>query len=301
MKKGKDVYPQFNSLEELCLYLEKKRKRDLFLFVLYVVVASLIGAGGLALVIVGAIGEVYQALFVSLGFVFFLVVCPVFVFLSFSVKKDFKKAYFLLLSKRLSEGKYDSLSIMYSLPDGFEANKRFEGLKKKPDQEEASYLEGSIKDVIFFSYEYEYSKIKNAIPYDFHGRFVEFVVPKSYEEKLLLLSKNEEALFKNDPSFSEAHLESTLFENNHRIYASSVYFAHEFMSPKRIQRVNELETERAAHLSFYCSNNRILVYVNGLNEPKKWGLSHKVDMAGIEEFQEGILLPYQCYFALLGN
>ena len=69
----------FESKEKAIRYLEKLRRRSLFLLVLYIILSSIFGAAGFGLVVASAIAFEGTALALGLtgGFVGFLVLLPV--------------------------------------------------------------------------------------------------------------------------------------------------------------------------------------------------------------------------------
>jgi hypothetical protein len=153
---------------ELASTLENYRKKALFLFVLYVVLASIVGLAGFALIpvslILEGVTELIKGLSVALGFVLFLGGTPLFVFLALHAKNHYLKEFEDTFSPRFAEGHYEEFHFSFKKDLSDLEKKVSLPLREKPDEDHASYYEGKVSGLPFFSFSYSHmSKRARAI------------------------------------------------------------------------------------------------------------------------------------------
>jgi hypothetical protein len=274
--------------------LEKTRKKALVSFVLFTIVASLVGFSGFALILIGAIGDFsaryIQGLLVGAGAFLFLFATPAFVFGAIKAKRRYHKEFEDHFCPLFAQGHYDEFHFsfakslsdiekMVSLP-----------LAEKPDDEELSFYEGKVKGLSFFSFAYERMKAGKGHPDSADGRYIELrlATPRNYE--VLLSAKKSKKMLKVGPLPVHFESESIAFNERYDISASSHQDALTLITPAFIDSVNLLSEDYGGKLSLYLKEDKVVLYFDDYPS-LELSLAKPITAEMLTAFQKEVLLP----------
>lgn len=275
-----------------CLtFFEKKRRATLAIFVTLIVLASCTGLAGFALILLGAIGERFQGLFVGLGFVLFLVVTPIFILSAIKKKKSFFKSLHEDLSKRLTEGHYERFSFSYDYDPEMLMKKDIGGIKKSIDPDDASFIEGSKNGISFFSFAYAYTGSEKGHPDARHGRYFEFTLPNPVQCEALLKNKRSGDLLGISKLPCAFESESIAFNQAFSYSCKDEVKGMEILSPSFLESALLFQEDYPSELNIHWQGNKVVVALHHAPIPVGVSLSNKIDASYLEGFKKELLLP----------
>lgn len=275
--------------QDLVRRLETKRKHSLTGFVIWTVVASIIGVGGFASVVIGGIlGFMWLAF---LGGALFLFGTPAPIFAAMRQKNAYLAYFQKEVAPLFAQGLYDSFA--------FDMKKNIESLKKemplamkrRPDDEAASYYEGVYHGIPFFSYAYDYSAKGKGHPRLAYGRYYQMKLPKTVPGDILIVNKATAPLVKSSQIPVPFHSESILFEQRHLFAAKDEMEAMTIVQPLFTDSAVSIEEEAKGHLSFAFKENDLLIYLDDYLPKALVTLTHAVTAELLEGYRQELLLP----------
>lgn len=274
--------------------LENLRKKALVSFILFMVLASLVGLGGFALIIVGAIGEFsakyIQGILVGAGFVLFLFITPIFVFAAVHAKRHYQKAFENHFCPLFATGHYDEFHFSFA-KDLSEIMKRVSlPLSQKPDDEHLSFFEGKVNGLSFFSFAYTRMKQGKGHPDSAGGRYIEITLDKKKNFDVLISAKKSKKMLKIGPLPVRFESESIAFNERFEISASSHPDALTLITPAFIDSVNLLSDDYGGKLSLYLKDNKVILYFDDYPS-SELKLAKPITASTLEAFQKEVLLP----------
>jgi hypothetical protein len=122
--------------------------------------------------------ELLKGLLVALGFVLFLGGTPLFVFLALHAKNHYLKEFEDTFSPRFAEGHYEEFHFSFKKDLSDLEKKVSLPLREKPDEDHASYYEGKVSGLPFFSFSYSHMKAGKGHPDEAFGRYIELSLPE---------------------------------------------------------------------------------------------------------------------------
>lgn len=283
-------------IDSLCQLLEKKRHKAVFLFVLDVVLSSIVGVSGFALIIAGAIMEApYQAIFLPIGFALFLILMPLFVFLAIRASSSYKKSFFETLVPFFSKGSYKSLSYSFKKDGG--QIKKMSSSSRLPrfDEDEASFYEGSFDDgTSFFSFFYAKTVMGKGHPDPCYCRYVELTLTKELPYEISIAPRNA-AVVQPHKLPEEIRSESILFERRYEATSSSKNEGYVFLSPSLIDFISHYE-EGLFYLE--AKDSHIFIRLEGFGSYFPCRLSKRVTPETVSPLERECSLFKRIYDAL---
>jgi hypothetical protein len=286
---------------ELVSSLENHRKKALLLFVIDIVLASLIGLIGFFLIpislILDGLSELAKGLLVALGFLLFLGGTPVFVFLAIHVKNSYLKEFEDAFSSRFAEGHYEDFRFAFK-KDLTELEKIVAlPLTEKPDSDHASFYEGKVEGLPFFSFSYCHMKASKGHPDSAAGRYIELTLPASNNPEILIQARKGKKMLKLASLKDRFETESIAFNETHEMSASSHEDALKIITPAFLDGLNVLDGEYGGHLSLYLKGNKLVLYFD--DYPSfALNLTTVTTEKALEGFRKEVLLPYRVITAL---
>ena len=286
---------------ELVSTLENHRKKALLLFVFDVVLASIVGFAGFALIpvslILEGVTELLKGLLVALGFVLFLGGTPLFVFLALHAKNHYLKEFEDTFSPRFAEGHYEEFHFSFKKDLSDLEKKVSLPLREKPDEDHASYYEGKVSGLPFFSFSYSHIKAGKGHPDEAFGRYIELSLPAKDNPEILLEAKKGKKMIKASPLKDRFETESIAFNEDHEMSASSHEEALKVITPAFLDGINVLNQEYGGHLSLYMKGDKLVLYFE--DYPSfVLGLNTVTTTSALEAFRKEVLLPYRVIDAL---
>lgn len=278
--------------------METKRRHALFLFVLYTVLASLSGLGGFALIIVGTILDLYPALFIACGFILFLGVTPAIVFLAIHAESAYKKDFFTTFAPMAAEGRYEDFAYPYKKEVSALAKECTDALQKRTDPENASYFEGKLGAVSFYSFAYSYTKPGKGHPVAVYSRYVEYTFPQAFPCALSIIDKQTKPLLKLPSLPITLHSESLYLDDHHEIHCDKEIEGTSLMSPMLEEGLEELNRQYHTHFVLRFSGNKILAFCDDSTNHFEIKLNRPLSKEYLLEFSNEVLLPARLLNAL---
>lgn len=251
--------------------INQRRKKSLFRFVGVIVLASLLGAGGFAMVVAGGISEgTLQIVFLAIGFPLFFL-GGVLALAAAKISSSYKRYYCEEVIGDFREG-YASLTYSYKAnADDLKRKLAKSSCKITFDDEDAGFYEGTLGNGdAFYSFLSRRTIKKDGHPTNIYGRYVEYHL--SDEHALFILSPREGKAFFRSPSSSvKGETESLAFNEKYVAGASSVDGIFEFLSPSAVL----FFAESPLTFSLLVEGHSACVYEEGVLVPDKIGLSHE--------------------------
>jgi hypothetical protein len=280
---------------------ENLRKKALFFFVLDIILAALLGLGGFACIILGAIldlnPEFLKGIFVGLGFLFFLGGTSAFSLLAIHTKNHFKEHFESTFAPLFSDGVYEDYHFVFAKPIEALKKQALLPFKEKPDEEDTSYSEGRIKDTSFFAFSYQHMKAKDGHPDNANGLYVELTLKEAKEAEILLLAKKGKKMFSLPEEKECFESESIAFNDRYALSSNSQLLALQVVTPAFIDGINTLAKEEGGNLSLYLKGSRLVVYFDDY-PAKEISLGHSLTVEDLKAFQNEVLLPSKIINAL---
>lgn len=281
--------------------LNYARVRALSQFVIGVVFASLIGAGGFALIPVALVldfsPEYLKGILVGVGFFAFLVLTPLLIFFSLHARNAFCQHFEESVVPLFAEGHYDDLHYSFKQELSSIQSQASLPLRMKPDSDHVSYLEGNCKGVAFFSFPYSHVKAGFLYPDNAYGRYLEITLPMKQEATVLVVSKKGPRMFAlpNLPVSFES--ESIPFNERYRLSSDNEIKALSFLTPALLDGVHLLNEDYGGYLSLYLHQDRLVLYFD--DYPSfVLSLAHPLNEKDLSGFEKEMLLPERCLNAL---
>lgn len=282
--------------------LEQERRKDFARFVLGIVLASLMGGSGFALIIVGALleGELqaYQWLFVLVGFVLFLLITPLFVFMALKAKNTFQKRFYSRLVPLYAQGVYGSFVYDHKKDLSVLLKEVSSTLVKKPEEDNASFYEGSIGQTAFLSFAYTYLKAGKGHPEDVGGRYVEFTLGKDVPSEFFLKHKKDQHLFFKNKLSYPLHAESILFEEAYLCSAKDEVAGTSILSPTLEAGLINLDDLYGVKVSAHLVGRHCYVYFNDYQRRFALSFGKPLTASSLKEFEDEVMIPKRLYLAL---
>jgi len=281
--------------------LENHRKKALVLFVVYVVIASIIGLAGFFLIpfslIMEDVNEATKGLLVGLGFFLFLFGTPAFIFLAIHAKNRYLKEFEDTFSPRFAEGHYDEFRFTFKIDLEILEKRVSLPLAVKPDPDHASFYEGKVQGLPFFSFSYCHAKAGKGHPDSAFGRYIELKLPSQNNPEILIQAKKSKKMFKIAPLKDRFETESIAFNEDHEMSASSHEDALKVITPAFLDGLNLLNQEYGGHLSLYMKGDKLVLYFE--DYPSfVLALNAQTTEPALEAFRKEVLLPYRVITAL---
>jgi hypothetical protein len=267
-----------SSINTTCDKLEKERKKALFFFVLTIVLASLVGAGGFALIITSLILEgTLRYILLPLGIVCFFLGGGGGSVLALHISNKYAKHFFNRLVPLFGKKGYSSLMFSYKDKGTIESLRSFSKAPKF-DEDEACLYTGSFCDgVSFFSYRYMKTKMGKGHPENVYGRYLEFRLPTSSKEEFILTPLNKSSIFTSSAK-KEIRSESILVERKYQALASEETWGYHFFSPSIIELLSHYED---GTFSFLFKDNHLYVSIDDYSVYYSCKLSKKVTLENV--------------------
>jgi len=266
-------------IKQTCESLERKRKKTLFLFVLYIVLASSVGAGGFAMLITSLILEgIIRYILLPIGIVCFFLGGGGGSVLVLHTANSYSKEFFNRLVPLFGKSGYSSLS--YSFKDKGDIAS-FVSYPKAPkfDDDEACIYQGFFKDgVSFLSYRYMKTKMGKGHPENVYGRYLEFLLPSTSQEEFLLTPKDKKNLFGSLGASHQIRGESILVERKYEALASNETWGYKFFTPSIIELLSHYEE---GTFSFLFKNNHLYISIDNYSSFYQCKLSRKVTIDNV--------------------
>ena len=304
MKKEKKEY-QFTDVEDAIKYINKYRKMHLFLCILFIVLASIFGAGGFAMIVTGMIAfdNYLKFVFLGLGLFSFLVLCTFFILASIKMPSKFRETFYRLFSLPSSKNKYQEFNFVDKKRSSYLFSHMALPLSKTPDEDKYSFYEGKIGDISFYSFLYmRTQKVNNMFSHapsiDVAGRYLEFKLNKDYKSYIIIQNKHSLGYFKKIKLKEAITTESVAFNDNYVIKTNDIYQAQLIVTPTLINGINFLNDLYQGYCSACFKGDKVIVYFDKYQTGLKLTLSKRVDYETLEDFSYEIQIPYQVYKAL---
>ena len=281
-------------INDLVSHFEKKRKHKLFMFVFFIVSASLFGVAGFTLILVAAIAfsGTAQVIMIVSGFLSFLAITPSFIVFamqqSSSYKAELQKTSFDLLKAKLP---YTNLSFSMK-SDSYLIQKSISApISQKFDFDETEFFKGNINGVPFFSLIYSYVVREGNHPRNCYGRYLQCDCSITDSEVLV---KN----LKGKDFFQEVRLpyqgttESLSFNDQFKVFGEGQNKLNAFLDSVRIDGMRFLNEEHSFNSSFYVNPFCACVFMDDFNvfAPR---LSRKVTEEYLLGFKNELKLPLE--------
>lgn len=284
-----------SSISEACDELEKERKKTFFLFVLTIVLASIIGAGGFASLIVALILDgTIRYILLPIGFVCFFLGGGGGSVLALHLSNNYSKSFFNCLVPLFGAKGYSSLSFSYK-DKGQIAQLRHYQKAPKFDEDEASIYIGSFSSgVSFFSYRYMKTKMGKGHPENVYSRYIEFTLPVATREEFVLTPKYKTSIFASSLANKEVRSESILVERKYEALASNEEWGYKFLAPSIIELLGHYED---GTFSFLYKGNHLYVSIDNYGSFYKCQLSKKVTVQNVLPLKQECELFNTIYLA----
>ena len=304
MKKEKKEY-QFTNTDDAISYINRYRKIHLFLCIVYIILASISGAGGFAIIIVGMIAfdNYLRFVFLGVGSFSFLILCTFFILASIKIPAKFRETFYRLFSLASSKNKYQGFHFVDKKRRDYLFSHMAIPLSKSPDEDKYSFYEGKLEDTNFYSFLYmRIQKTQNVFTHaptvDVAGRYLEFQVNTSYKTDIIIQNKHSLGYFKKIKLKDTFTTESVAFNDNYVIKTNDIYQAQLIITPTIINGINFLNDLYQGYCSACFKGNKVIVYFDKYQTGLKLTLSKRVDYQTLEDFSYEIQIPYQVYKAL---
>lgn len=320
-KKGFD--PSALSREEKLAYANRLRVRSLFLLVLFIVLASLFGAGGFAGLIVSVVAdfdpEYAKWIILAISVASWPFLMSVFIFLALYQKPCYQKAFYLLFAAESVEGVYEDFRLMYS-PKGKDYERLLAGarklIRKEPDWTAGSYYEGNYRGIRFASFafpsmgfaarhrsalsiegegrEKDPSRVSPWATKDLGGRFFSFDLPYEAAVPLFIKDRRDLAAFKKKAGgWKPFESESIRFNE---VFASSflgndLEAAYRALGPELIGGLLALEEDFAGYFSLCLEGKEGRVLYDHYDSGLDLRLGRKVTEKTLDYLREELFLP----------
>jgi hypothetical protein len=278
--------------------VEALRKKSLFLFVFYIVLASICGAGGFALIIVAAILEFYPALFIALGAVLFLLVTPGIVFLAIHAETHYKEVFFTTYAAMAAEGRYDECHCPYHKEVSALAKECTSALIKRTDPENASYFDGKIGPISFYSFAYSYTKAGPGHPIAVYSRYIAYTFPQAFACSLNVVDKQTKPQFRLPVLPIRLHSESLYLDDHHEIYTDDELAGTSLLSPVLASGLESLNQQYHTHFVLRFSGNQLIAFCDDSSNHFEIKLTRSLSKEYLLEFSNEVLLPARLLAAL---
>jgi hypothetical protein len=278
--------------------METKRRKSLFFFVLYIVLGSITGLGSFAFIILGTILELYPALFIACGFILFLGVTPAIAFLAIHAETAYKKDFFTTFAPMAAEGRYDDFVYPYKKEVSSLAKECTEALQKRTDPENASYFEGKLGSVSFYSFAYSYTKPGKGHPVAVYSRYIEYTFPKAFPCALSLVDKQTKPLLKLPSLPITLHSESLYLDDHHEIHCDDELAGTSLLSPLLADGLENLNRQYHTHFVIRFSGNKVLAFCDDSSNHFEIKLTRPLSKEYLLEFSNEVLLPSRLLTAL---
>lgn len=288
--------------------LNKNRKIRLFLLVLFIVLASVFGAGGFGLGIFVTIAQdnintatkIVLIVFAPLSFFCLL---PTFIFLSIRQVIKYRECFFQTLSPILKGDYYEEFNYRFKVDLSKMRADLSKCAKKIPDPISASYYEGKIDGFNFRSFGFERNisliqayKKQEKKNYHPKGRYIEFDLNKTNEHELLIERKNKFSLFNKVNLPNEAISESIKFNELYKVTSDAEpYVALQILSTPLISGIIELHEMYKGYVSAYFKKDKACFYFDYYVTDFYYSLAKKVDYNYVMQFKQEVLLPYNLF------
>ncbi len=304
MAQGKDRTRKFADRYEAMRFLERKRKKYLFLLVLGIVFASIFGASGFGLVVASAIA--FEGVFLGLGLgggaFLFLVAMPILLVLIFKLKPRFERMLYDILAPFLFETiRYRDVSRMTNKEKDAFLSDLSRKIRHSIDSENESAFQGKIEDVSFrtiLSSNLEGTANFTGKKTNYSGRVVQFHVGNGAFGDVLVRGKTALALFKRVPLKKRIPTESIAFDDKYDVLVEEEREGRRFLSSVRIAGIVQLNKEMGGLVNVYFQKEDVLVFFQHYETAFHLGLGKKVDEAYVDAFRQELLLPYRIFQAL---
>jgi hypothetical protein len=289
--------PDFRTVGEAVAFLEKERKKTLFLFVLFIVLAALFGTAAFPLLLIGAIHDFdpsyLKGIFVGLGFLSFFVLMTPFIFLAIHQKNGYRKLFSDILAPHFAKEKYEEFRLDFR-KDLSDIGKTITAKPvKKPDSDEAFYCEGKAQGRPFRTYSFSYLIPGKGHPDTSYGRYVEFTLPQASPAEVRILPKHSALLFPKETLPFSLPSESIRFDHDYEAQASSKVEGMIVLSPVLINGICFLADGYQGKLSLWFKGNQAMIYLDHRGTHFELSLGKKVTPDYLKGFEEEILLPYR--------
>jgi hypothetical protein len=295
----KNQIKEFQNKEQLISYLEKFRKKSLFLFVLFIVLASLFGASGLALLLVGLIAftDATQIALVITGFLCFLAITPSFIIGSLHQVDQYQELVFGYFFKYLKKNpEYEDISFNVKADRYVLDKKLIAPLNLKFDYDKLFLIKGKVKGITFFSVNYQYTTHEKGHPVDRNGRYFQFDA-SLINQQLIIRNKVGRNFFKNVKLSEDIQSESISFNNQFSVSASDKTEGYAFLDAVRVDGLRTVAFDFQAKPSVFVSPYGVAVCFDDYQTLKIKFTTH-IDDAFVNSFEREMNLPLRLAKAL---
>lgn len=281
----------FAKLEQILSELNRKRRIRLFLFVLFVILSSLFGAGGFALIVTSAIAFEGLALGLGLagGFLSFLVLTLVFLLLCFRQMPRYEKDYCQSL-----------VPLLFPDDDRFQirmmSRKEYEPivlkvekmLRRSFDIDRSSYFRGMVDGIDFctFSYDNYQTERRARKEIRFTGRYVFF--RKTGNKEILVKEKGKASLFRKVTLPHKIRSESIVFDEGYEVFA---YDEKERLPVEVLDCILSLNREMEGRLCIKSDESGVSFFYDRYRSSFRFGLTRKATLEQVQAFRQELLLP----------
>lgn len=307
-------------MEETIAQINRYRRKCLFLFVLYIVLASVFGAGGFGGLITVLILELpgwLMGLGLGLSMFSFLIVTGIFVLLAIREPRLYLKRVYDTYVPDMGRGMYQDFSYVFAIkPDDpcYMASNR---VRKRPVEfEKASLLKGSFKSgVAFSSFRYSsqgFSKgersamavqeesrrrgsLSKANPFEYvtrHGRYIQFELTKESKAELLIYEKRSLRLFKKPRGYTDLSSESEVFNRMYDcFYKGEMEEAFKILDPELLAGVIAIDEQYDGRLSLSIRGKLISAYLDFYDQGLRISLTRKLTSETLRYLRYEVAIP----------
>ena len=292
------------NLDEAIRFVEGKRRRHLFLFVLYIILSSLFGTSGFGLVVASAIAfsGMMKGLGIGLGMASFLLLMPVFLLLCLKQRPRYERILYESLSPFIRERnscdgmrlltKKEAKPLLYHIGRVFRRNLDFDG---------KTLFEGSIRGISFatllISNDLGKSR-KNARTSPISSRIIYFKIDGIKFEDTIIKEKNTLSYFRKNVRKTSFFTESIDFNRRYDIYAENEKRLPSLLNPVFLDGVISLDREMESSLNAYFHDEEVFAVLRRYESPFYAGLSRKVNLGFVETLKKELSIPYRVFSAL---
>lgn len=307
-------------MEETIAQINRYRRRRLFLFVLYIVLASIFGAGGFGGLITVTILELpgwLMGLGLGLSMFSFLIVTGIFVLLAIREPRLYLKRVYDTYVPDMGRGMYQDFSYAFSIkPDDpcYMASNR---VRKRPVEfEKASLFKGSFKSGVAFSsfcyisrgfskgersamaVQEESSRrgsLSKANPFEYvtrHGRYIQFELTKESKAELLIYEKRSLRLFKKPRGYTDLSSESEAFNRMYDcFYKGEMEEAFKILDPELLAGVIAIDEQYDGRLSLSIKGRLISAYLDFYDQGLRISLTRKLTSETLRHLRYEVAIP----------
>jgi uncharacterized membrane protein (DUF485 family) len=278
--------------------LEKERKRDLFLMVLYIVLGSLIVVGGFFMILFGTIAFGNAGMPLAFGGMgMFFLGSSVFSLLAVNAAHRYGKAVYGTFAPALAKEKFENYSFSFEELDS-QTLSLVKPKSKRPFNSDCSSAKGTLRLMPFKAVYYQFMKPGKGHPDPGYGVWLSFTCVNPTDIPFIIHQHQSPDFFRDETCKTKIPTESAAFDAAFDAWVPSREVGYRVVTPQVIDGLNFLSEQYHAHPNVYAQEYQVWVYLDDYKGHFDLKLTKPVTESSLEALKNEILIPYFVAYSL---